>query len=83
MAGIEPAGVPTVNRNVPVVASRTCSPVRTVTSSPGTNGLGGWKLTPCPSESAASRPACRPLREPVTTTFFSWLIGTPRNAICV
>ena len=55
--GIEPAGVAIVKRNVPALAPRTCSLVRTVTTSPAANGLAGRKLPPFPSESATSRPA--------------------------
>src|SRR5580700_761139 len=59
------------------------SPVLTVTTSPGSNGLAGRKLPPSWSESDSSRPAWTPVREPVTTSLRTWRIGRPRNAICV
>src|SRR5947209_1215950 len=41
------------------------------------------KLPPFPSESAVIVPACSPLCEPRTTIVPNWLVGIPRNAICV
>ncbi len=81
--GTGPDGLATVKRNVPALAERMCRPVLTVTTSPGTNGLAGRKLPPRPSESDTRRPACRPLREPVTVSLPSLPTGMPRNAICV
>jgi hypothetical protein len=45
--------------------------------------LVGRKLPPCLSESDTSRPACGPLREPVTVSTPKRLTGSPRKAICV
>ena len=54
MGGIPPAGVATVNSNVPSVAPAMFSEVLTLTTSPGLNGLVGRKLarTPAPSHIA-------------------------------
>ncbi len=47
IAGIDPDGVATVKWNVPgVLAPRMLRVVRTVTTSPGTNGFAGRKLPP-------------------------------------
>ena len=81
--GTGPDGVATVKRNVPALAPRMCWSVLTVTSSPGRNGRDGRKLPPRPSESAMTRPACRPLRDPVTITLPRRTAGIPGKTICV
>src|ERR1019366_8835897 len=56
---------------------------RTVKSSPSENGLAGTKLAPSPWGQESSRPACTPLREPVTLITLMSAAGTPRKLIWV
>ena len=72
-------------RNVksPLRVPRTGRSVRTVTRSPPRKRLRSTKLAPLPSECARSRPAWRPLREPLTRIVPSRLARAPRSEICV
>src|SRR5437588_1428030 len=56
---------------------------RTCTRSPSAKRRAGRKLAPSPCEYASTRPAWRPVREPVTLMCASSRAGTPRKLICV
>lgn len=77
LAPFQGTATPTVNENLNTLdpgspdarpAALDRSAATTLTRSPGVKGCLGTKAVPAPSGSVVTRPACRPLLEPITAT---------------
>ena len=83
MTGIEPAGVATVNRNVPVLASQDVQPGPHRDHLAGHERLGRQEAPALPVGVRRQPPGVPAAARAGDDDLFSRLIGTPRKAICV